>query len=269
MSGNNWLERDPSQSPGLLRVQEAQQTKIAKGKKEAEEAIRQREQNNAENARKLQLQIRQKETQQKLASMKPVLEEIRDFANRTKTYPITSNCVNDNSEIVLFKGAEVVKKEGELELNYAFRGEESVSVLESWDPDHPNSNHYSSYRSPAVHFVGIQLRANNETGEIELFSRRSVTVPAVKEIEPHWVSGKGGYHSQGVREHEAYQKIEECWVPFPDDIKRAQQLLAERFHDPMDLRSILIEDLQDKVKKNQMMKSPLELLIQRIFGSSV
>ena len=111
--------------------------------------------------------------------MKPALEEIRDFANRTKTYPITPKCVNDNGDVVLLKGANVAEgvtaADGSreiLELNYAFRGEESIEVLTSWDPDHPHSSSYSSYRSPAVHFVGVQLRANDETGEIELFQKR-------------------------------------------------------------------------------------------------
>ena len=92
----------------------------------------------------------------------------------------------------------------------------------------------------------------------------------MKEIEPHWVSGKGGYHSEGVRGHEAYQRVEESWVPLPTDVNRAKQLIAERFYDPMNLRTIPIEepieDLQSKAKSPMRL---VELLTQRIFGSSV
>ena len=39
MSGKNWLERDPKDSLGLQRIQEAQQAKIARDKKKQKKQL--------------------------------------------------------------------------------------------------------------------------------------------------------------------------------------------------------------------------------------
>ena len=85
MSQNNWLERDPKDSPGLQRIREAQQAATLAKTQEAQR-VRQAEMAKIEAEQKRLEMIARIE--QKTAQVLPLLKGIKDFVNQTGMYPL-------------------------------------------------------------------------------------------------------------------------------------------------------------------------------------
>jgi hypothetical protein len=234
------LERDPSQSPGLQRIRAVQQAAAVAREEEKQQELARQLATKVAVEEEQRRQSRLAEVKIKMTTLIPLLEEIKDFANRREFYPTSDQClaIHDKPDVLIQKARiekslDELDEVGYLEVNYAHRGTKYDDVS-TGDPDHPYSTNV--VRFPAACYVGVRLRVNGKTGEVELFSKHEVTIPAVETVEPHWVGhGKASYRSEGVMGHKAYQRMENCWIPFPDDEEQRRQILAATFHDPTHL----------------------------------
>ncbi|GEM_PF-7113727 len=243
MSGNNWLELDPSQSPGLRRIQEAQQAATLAKAQEAQRALAERlAKEAAEKDLRNRESHREMVVKQRISEISPLLAEIRDFANKTKTYPVSETYVKwhkgDSQELIEAAETRITKVDsdgfGYIDVSYAHRGK-AMRAEADHDPDSVHT-HYHYVDFPAACFDGIRIRMSGDTGAMELLSHREVLVPSKKPTADHWTSGgrsSGFVHGEpGWAEHIEQQNF---WNSLPSDKHAMRQALADAFHDPMQL----------------------------------
>lgn len=166
--------------------------------------------------------------EQKTAQVLPLLEEIRDFANTTKTFPLgttsgSSVTVTDSSRVVVIP--EIVGNGlGEIQLQYGFKG------LEYYYTEGDDLNSGGHGKSETYVLFGIRLKVNPD--EVLLFRRREEKI-FVPSCEDHTIlAGKGG--SIGIKGHGSYTKAvyKEEWQRLSDDKAKLKVELADAFYDP-------------------------------------
>lgn len=219
MSGKNWLERDPKDSPGLQRIREAQQAAAIAKAQEAqwarEAAIA------AQEAERKRLEMIAR-IEQKTAQVLPLLEEIRDFANRTGTYPLglikreTPTGLNEVVCIAKIKSHDGLKHLPEkfLEVSYGYK---TVHYNISRQTDFDVGGDLGSSEVMAECF-GIRLRVDNN-GKTWLYKQNFKYIPA----------------HDGVRgtSWPATTQVIENWVGVPDEETEIKTFLAQAFHNPV------------------------------------
>lgn len=238
MSGKHWLERDPKDSPGLQRIREAQQAAAA-AKAQIEQQAREAEIASREEKRKMSETIQALElAKRRIKQFVPYLEEIKDFANETNTFPLPHPFPRDQYSItstaLIEKATIQLKDDGTHAyalLSYGYPGCIEVSGKVDYGD---YTNDYSAVYPTIVH-VGIELRSDRIHGE-EILKRDLVEIPEVKDRYEGrgWVYG----HPEEIRGVDRY-------VPLPATEPEIKQVLAEAFHDPIYLGAKLPPFLQE------------------------
>lgn len=244
MSGKNWLERDPKDSPGLQRIREAQQiVAIAKAQEaqRASKAVIVAQEMDQERSKVF-------EKAAKIDRVLPLLEEIRDFANQTETYPVaaadrTATWPSGDDFFLVNSGGlpEIVKKSGitakanelvetevlssglpilqnveVVDLKYGFHG----VISGTWHDGHDDVYESGSWEKDVTIEQGIRLRVYRPGGLVELCHQKVNKIP-----ERHW-GGRGATFG-------GYTMIEETWKTLPNDEVSLKRALSEAFHDPV------------------------------------
>lgn len=250
MSNNNWLERDPKDSPGLRRVQEAQQAAdLAK----AQEAQWAREAEIvAQEVEQEYLKVYEKAA--KIDQVQSLLQEICDFANLTKTYPVaaadrlaaegpTESTFRGHEFFLVNSGGlpEVVEKSRitvkairhavtevhpsgvpvlrdieVVDLKYGFHG----VIGGTWVVDNDFVQESGSWDKDVTIEQGIRLRVYPPSGLVELCHQKVNKIPK-RHSGGKWGGGGG------------YTNIEETWKVLPNDEASLKRVLSEAFHDPI------------------------------------
>ena len=240
--GRHWLEREPDQSPGLRRIRDARQAATA-ARTQEKQRVREAETATQEAGQKrLEMLAR---IEQRTAQVTPLLEEIRDYANQTGTYPValTDDLYLQEGTPQIVKKADILRArrrvvekelrnpamlptsqsgtdvkdlEEIIDLRYGFRGREHVtSVVGTGD--------YMSEVGGVMDVTfehGLRLKIIGSTGKIELLRRKTVRIPA-----------RGGRFSSSF-EHD---EIVDDWQPLPTDDSSRKKMLADAFYDPIRL----------------------------------
>jgi hypothetical protein len=220
MSGKHWLERDPSQSPGLRRIQEAQQAAVLAKTQEAQWA-REAEMAKLETKQKrLEMIVK---IEQRTAQVFPALEEIRNFANTTKSFPLgiisdPDVRITDPSRAEVYP--EIVPSGwGEIQLQFGFKG------LKHCEGSVTDFGSYPDWEEEKSVLFGIRLKV--EPDKVLLFQRKEkkVFIPGKPST-----GGRGGSYG-----NEPYTKVvyEEKWQELPNDETKLKNKLAIAFHDPV------------------------------------
>lgn len=233
------MERDQSQSPGLQRIQEAQQAAVA-AKAQAEQQTRE----TAIAAQKATQEAKRRwsETIERTARIEqvlPLLEEIRDFANRTGTYPLAATDrtetyprghefslvkkeglpkIIEKATITLNKNSFSVKRPDNVEiidLKYSFHG----VVPSGHSRGHGDDVYFVSDNQDVTIEQGIRLKVYRPSGLVGLCRQKA-------EKEPEWHSSKWGTLG-------GHTIIEETCEMLPNDEISLKRILSEAFHDPI------------------------------------
>lgn len=233
MSGKHWLERDPSQSPGLQRIQTMRQA--AKDSDAALAEIAKQEKILAtEMDRKLKEGLRV--AQNKFNKLSTSLQQIVDYANVQGAYPLGSvledtdgYCLDSTNPQVIRK-AEVRfnPKDASYELRYGFSAH-TTAGKPIYDSD--SSHHYPL---PAEMFFGMKLRLGAEEGEVLVLRRRETTK----------LEERRAFRSGIPLEPEETKYLQEEWIPVPTESENVKVVLTEAFHNPVYLGSEVIPSNQ-------------------------
>lgn len=207
MSGKHWLEREPQNSPGLQRIREAQQAvALAKAQeaqraREAGVAVREAEQKRLEMLARIE---------QKTAQVLPLLEEIRDFANQARTYPIGLIAIASDSEVVPDIDQEAIVEIADIENpNIPLKVERLIDLKYGYGGIFPRE-------------YGIRLKIDYESGIAQLCRQKMKVVP-----------GQIVFKTKFVPEHKVV--IDE-WITFPTDSSSQKEILSEAFHNPVSFK---------------------------------
>lgn len=232
MSARHWLERDPSQSPGLQRILETQQA-AATAKAQAEQQ--------AHEAAIAAQEARQQRTAQEILvgdltdRILPTMEEIKDFANRTKAYPIGDKGRNYLvSPLKLINPAAVEVSRSfepvvDIRLVYGFRGSRigSKRICDDWVD--------RTYETVEGYGINARIVANNDRAEILVLTQKTEieTLPATP----------GGNFAKVYHPPKPERKVKRDineWVKIenPFDDESIKHCLGEAFHNPVHLDEI-------------------------------
>lgn len=255
MSGNNWLERDPKDSPGLQRIREAQEAaaaaKAQAGQQAREAAIA------AQEAERKRLEMIAK-IEQKTAQILPLLEEIRDFANRNRCFPIGvfpdelvpdtfGGSSEDMGELVKSPNPKVVSpaviftsRAGTIQYLQKSSGltPPTSILLEKVDTASQEAD-----ISVAYGFQGkLRRKVEYQRGDNVGYETEEHNVLFNYGVRIH-VSADGvallQQGAQGILSHNHFgvfhrggKKLSESWIELPGNDNARKQLLAEAFHNP-------------------------------------
>lgn len=268
MSGNYWLERDPKDSPGLQRIQEAQQA-AATAKAQAEQqahgaAIA------AQEAERKRLEMIAR-IEQKTAQVLPLLEEIRDYANQTGTYPLGEDYDKKawleqglTPKIEIIRKAEITefsydlniydpnKPAKSIELKYGYRGYSPRYGRESDGQIDGSSWRVFEGWANAVVFYGIKLKIAND-GTPTVLKKETVHVP----YNPGSSSGRA--QREPVPAHDEVRVFETL---LPEDPNLQKDMLSLIFHDPVHLETVESPPVRQNKDKPEVVDIPTD-----IFGS--
>lgn len=248
MSGKHWLEREPSQSPGLQRIQEAQQAAALAKTQEAQRVCEAEMAKIEAERKKLEMIAR---IEQKTAQVLPLLEEIRDFANRAGIHPVgnvpwkdSSKTIKIDPEFILTSKPEVKMKEGneleisswrddvarEIELRYSYKGYKArFETVSDGLIDGSQWREFAGWKDAAL-FFGIKLRIKRD-GSVGISKYETVHIPAS--------GGRGGCSA-----HDEVRTVE---VLLPEKVLEIKPILAEAFHEPLLLRVEPIHNIIQEV----------------------
>lgn len=238
MSGKHWLEREPQDSPGLQRIREAQQAVVAAKAHEEKRSCEAKIVAQEAEQKRLEMLAR---IEQKTAEILPVLKEVRNFANTTKTFPlgiISNRRVKITDPLRIVVTPKITNADGfsEIQLRNGFQGGEIQLRygFEGLEYREGNSNDFGTdpdWDEKTSVLFGIRLKV--DVDKVSLFRKieKEVFHPA---SGPHTIVwGRGG--STQYEGHEPYTEIEygEEWQQLPDDKTKLKSELAAAFHDPV------------------------------------
>jgi len=233
MSGNNWLERDQSQSPGLLRIKEAQQAVVLAKTQEAQRAHGREAAKQEAERKRLEMIAK---IEQKTAQVLPLLEEIKDFANLKKIYPVGKNLLGDahferENDLELVGEADVCngKYPRMLELRYAYRGRVTKYSYSDFD-----TGAVPEGTKDAALLFGIRIKVD-EDASAKIYKIEEVIIPSHGPYKSQPVGRGGG--SELVPASGPSMRIAEKWNDLPDSTDEIRRLVADAFYDPAYLGS--------------------------------